>query len=1219
MKTKNKLAFLTGIGCFLILFSGCKHGPDYYSKGVGLYPGNPAEDFSPALATDTGNYRNLAKLRTAFHSSAFDYNLTAQLITDGIIIKEKPDYISLSTNLGTLKKNEREWLFDGKPDSKYRMRGTDIWLQLEMQQKAPEITKLELIGSVTFDSTKNRSWQFVCYGSNDGKKWDQLGISKGRGLVGKSRQNSFARMRPPQGPGTPSANAQARPVRPATATPQANPAFAFRMPRAERIINQVFEFKNPVGYNFYKIAVTAPVAQDWSFSDWDFYSNDTKLVMTPSMSFKSAWMSAGNGKEWVYVDLGVSSSFDDIKLHWVNKATKGSIEVSEDAKSWSEVGPLPGNINSVDDIKLSTSAKGRYVKIAMNESADSSNYILSEVEIFGKGGLVATPKPAPEIKDNKMYLIGGDWKIQRSTSVSEKGEELSKTGFVANDWVVATVPGTVLVSYWNAGALPDPSFGDNQLQISESFFTSDFWYRNEFDVPAGFKGDEIFLNFDGINWKADIFVNGKKSGRIEGAFKHGKFDVTDLIIPGQKNAIAVLIHRNDNVGAIKEQTATSTDQNGGIPGADNPTFHSTIGWDWIPTIRGRDIGIWNDVFLSVTGAVTVENPYIITDLALPDTTIADISVEVTLINHKAEAVSGTLTGKYGNIRFEEKVTLDASASKTVKLTSATHPSLHIKNPKLWWPRGYGKQNLYDVQLAFNTGKGISDKVEFKSGIREMGFTEDNQILNMYVNGRRFIGRGGNWGFPESNLKYRGREYDIAVAYHADMNFNMIRNWVGQTGDDEFYEACDRHGVMVWQDFWLANPVDGPNPNDPAMFMDNAWDMVRRIRNHPSIGIYVGRNEGNPPQVIDTAIRAMIKEIHPEIHYISNSASGVVSGGGPYRALPAKDYFTGRGNNKFHSERGMPNVMNYESLKQMLPEYALWPHNSMWGMHDFTLASAQSAASFIAMVDKGFGAPDNAKKFTELAQWINYNGYRAMFEGRSEFRQGLLLWMSHSAWPSMVWQTYDYYFDPTAAYFACKKASAPIHIQWNPVTDEVETVNFNAKDKTGLTVNAQILNMDGSVQWQKESVIDCKEDSTAKCFKLEFPATLSPVHFIKLTLKKGSKTISDNFYWRGLEDGNYQALNQLPVVKIKSSTSSKKSGENHILTTTLKNNTDTPVLMVRLKVVGKESGERILPVFFSDNYIFLMPGEKKVITMKLSDRDTRGEKPDVVISGFNIQE
>ncbi len=176
--------------------------------------------------------------------------------------------------------------------------------------------------------------------------------------------------------------------------------------------------------------------------------------------------------------------------------------------------------------------------------------------------------------------------------------------------------------------------------------------------------------------------------------------------------------------------------------------------------------------------------------------------------------------------------------------------LHLDNPKLWWPNGYGDPNLYDVELKFETDAGVSDAKTFQTGVRQFTYSEDGGALRIWVNGRRFIPRGGNWGFGESMLRYRAREYDAAVRYHRDMNFTMIRNWVGQIGDDAFYEACDRYGIVVWQDFWLANPWDGPNPDDNAMFLRNVDDFVRRIRNHPSIGLYCGRNEGYPPKPID---------------------------------------------------------------------------------------------------------------------------------------------------------------------------------------------------------------------------------------------------------------------------------------------------------------------------------------------------------------------------------
>lgn len=1221
MKLERIFSLVASAVLLFSVFSGCRQQADSYTRGVGVYPGNPEENFSPELVPEKDNYRNIARNRAAYHSSGYDYNLTAQLITDGIVTSGHPAFTGLKTQNGDVAKNEREWLFDHNRVTQFSTEGENIFLQLELDGNypVPEIDRISLTGTVSYDGEKPGGWEILCQGSLDGETWEEISREKGSGLVGEERPNPFARFMAQQNDTT----RRRRRVNPFMQSPYGDgpdaprPSFSFNFgpQQPQRIINEIYEPDAPLRYRYYKISFSTSNALTWTFNDFDFYAGEIHLKMAPSKNFHSAWMSGGTEEEWVYVDLGTSSKFDLVKLYWIDKPVSGKVQVSNNAQVWADVAALPRSSEITDEILLKKPVEGRYVRVLMK--GDTRRFVLSEMEVYGKGGLLPKPKESPKIQKNRMDLAGGNWKIQRSSEVSAAGETISKTGFESGDWIFATVPATVLMSYRNAGAIPDPNFGDNQLMISESFFYADFWYRNEFDVPEDFKTGRMFLNFDGINWKADVFVNGTKAGKIEGAFIRGKFDVSDLLIPGQKNALAVLIHKNDNPGVVKEQTQISPDKNGGVLGADNPTYHASIGWDWIPTIRGRNTGIWNDVYITATGPVTIENPFVTTDLPLPDTSSAELAFDITLQNHTSEPVSGTLKGKYGPVSFSEEVALGTHESKRVQLNPATHPALRFENPKLWWPKGYGAPNLYEMELVFETENGVSDVKQFQSGVREMSFNENDEILSLYINGRRFIGRGGNWGFPESNLQYRAREYDIAVALHADMNFTMIRNWVGQTGDDELYEACDRHGIMIWQDFWLANPADGPNPDDPEMFMKNADDMIKRIRNHSSVAIYCGRNEGNPPEVIDTALRALIPKVHPGMHYISHSSQGVVSGGGPYRALPVRDYFLLYGFNKFHSERGMPNVMTYESLKQTLPEDKLWPQNNQWGLHDYCLEGAQGAASFNEIIDKAFGPVKDAKRFTELAQWINYNGYRGIFEGRSLHRKGMLLWMSHPAWPSMVWQTYDYYFDPTAAYFGCKKASEPLHVQWNPVFNDVEVVNYSGGTRPGLNVKAQLINMDGSVQWENEATVDSREDSTVQPFRLEFPETLSEVHFIKLTLTEGGKVVSDNFYWRGLEEGNYRALNNVPVVQLENSTVVSKSGDSRTLTTTLKNTTETPVLMVRLKVTGSKSGERILPVFFSDNFVSLLPGEEKVITMNLKNEDTRGEKPVVEISGFNL--
>ena len=868
-----KLWSLCGALAATALMSGCGQNgvptesfdrSDYYTRGIGSYPGDPKEDFSPDLKPDQ-TYRNIALLRSAYHSSSYDYNLTAQLITDGVVSEQQPQYLDLTTQDGEVARREREWMLDRGPYSRNAVVGADAYYQFALKngwkEKADEV---KFRGSVAFDQNKAKGgYAIICEGSNDGSTWVELGSLKGNGMPGKESRYK------------------------AHSDPNKNSWDPGELPT--RSLNESIPLHNNEAYANYRMRFQMEGAVYWSFYEIDFYEQGQPepIDLLPSKFFNSAWMSATAGEEWVYVDLGSQSDFDQVKLSWINKAVKGKIQSSVDAKQWNDLAELPGGDALVDEI--SVKGKGRYVRVLMSESANKDRYILSELAVMGKGGLMAQPVAQPAPTGKEIRLSGGDWKVQRASQVTASGEEISKPSFNPEGWVVATVPGTVLTSYKNAGAVPNPNYADNLFMISESFFNSNFWYRDAFDMPAGFKQDRVFLNFDGINWKANVYLNGEKLGKIEGAFIRGIFDVTDKVKEGE-NVVAVEIVKNQHIGAIKEKYEKNTDFNGGILGADNPTFHATIGWDWISTIRGRNIGIWNDVTLTTSGKVTIQDPFVQAVLPLPDTTSAVLTPEVIVKNHESAPVAGVLSGKIGEITFEQPVELKANEEKTVKFDPEKFAQLKVQNPRLWWPKGYGEPYLYDANFTFKVADKVSDAEDFKVGIRQMTFNENNSILSLFVNGRRFIGRGGNWGFGESNLNYRGREYDIAVDYHADMNFTMMRNWVGQIGDQELYEACDRHGIMIWQDFWLANPADGPDPYYPEMFIANAEDYVKRFRNHASIGIYCGRNEGFPPEQIDKALRRIVKEDHPGIHYISSSADDVVSGHGPYRALPVKEYF-----------------------------------------------------------------------------------------------------------------------------------------------------------------------------------------------------------------------------------------------------------------------------------------------------------------------------------------
>ena len=1193
---KRKIYYPLFVLLVAVVISACQEIPeesfersDYYTRGIGQYPGLPEEDPSPELAP-SDEYRNIARLRTAYNSSSYDYNLTAQLVTDGIITTSEPAYMEFTTHDGQVRLREREWTTDGGPYSKNTLSGADVYMQYAMHNWSEKVDEISFLGTVAYDDKlATKGYKIIFEGSKDGAKWSELALLSGEGLPGYEGRN-IVQTDP---------NKQTQKIEYRT-----------------RTLSNKVKLSNVADYAYYRMRLVMEGAVEWSFTAVDFFYASEQVNMLASKHFGSAWMSAGAQEEWVYIDLGSYSKFDKIILHWIHRASKGKIQTSNDAKHWSNIASLSSGSENVEQIECK--GAGRYVRILMQEPSNGERYALSEVEIMGCGGIVAQPKAQPKAEGNKYALMGGGWMLQRSSEVDATGEAISKTGFNTQNWVVATVPGTVLTSYKNVGAIPNPNYADNIFQVSESFFNSDFWYRNEFEVAKDFAKEKVFLNFDGLNWKADIYLNGEKIGRQEGAFIRGTYDVTNRLVEG-KNVLAVKIEKNAHIGAVKEKYEYNTDFNGGILGADNPTFHATIGWDWISTIRGRNIGIYNDVYLTTSGKVTLHDPFVLTELSHPSLK-ATLTPEIIIQNHDAAPVKGVLHGSIGDIKFSQELMLKAGEKREVKFSPEKYAQLRDQELKLWWPKGYGVPYLYDAEFEFKIADATSDKKKFKVGIRQMTFNEDNNILTLFINGRRFIGRGGNWGFGENNLNYRGREYDIAVEHHANMNFTMMRNWVGQIGDEELYEACDRHGIMVWQDFWLANPVDGPNPYNNEMFIANAEDYVRRIRSHASIGIYCGRNEGFPPKIIDEALRRIVKDEHPGLHYISSSADEVVTGHGPYRALPPKEYFTlENGKDKFHSERGMPNVMNYESLARTLKAEDLWPQSNKWGQHDYTMEGAQGGSSFNAIIEKGFGTPKNAKEFTELAQWVNYDGYRAMFESRSLNRKGLLLWMTHPAWPSMVWQTYDYYFEPTAGYFGSMKGNEPLHIQWNSATNQIEVVNYSAGSHPALEATAQLINMDGKVVWERKAELSSEEDTTKRPFSLEFPKELSAAHFVKLYLREGDKVVSDNFYIRGTEEGNYQAIRQMPKVALRQDVTINKRIDNKWEgSVTLTNPSQTPALMIRINLLGAEDGDQILPVFYSDNYFALLPNESKTVTFRFKDIDTRGTTPKIVVTGYNVK-
>lgn len=674
------------------------------------------------------------------------------------------------------------------------------------------------------------------------------------------------------------------------------------------------------------------------------------------------------------------------------------------------------------------------------------------------------------------------WKVKAQADLGADSLEIYKNGYAAADWVKAIVPGTVFSSYVAAGLEKDPNFGDNIYKVDKKKYDRNFWYRTEFNVPAGFNKQKIWLNFKGINRKAEIYLNGKKIGGLDGFMQRGMYDVTRLVNKTGTNTLAVLVYCPLNP----------------LVNYASPTYIPSASWDWMPYVPGLNSGITDDVYLTNTGSLTINDPWIRTDV--PTTARAEVSISVGVKNSTDAFQTGTLTGVInpGNIQFTQKVFVGANSNSEVKIDPKHFEQMVINGPKLWWPNGYGEANLYTCKLSLKLGDEISDSKQIKFGIKKYSYDTVGHVLHLYVNGTKVFLKGGNWGMAEYMLRCRGDEYDTKVRLHKEMNFNIIRNWIGSTTDEEFYDACDKYGIMIWDDFWL-NSI--PNlPNDVNTFNANAIEKIKRFRNHPSIAIWCGDNEGEPLPPLNNWLREDISTYDGnDRHYQPNSHAGNLTGSGPWTNFDPRWYFSrfpnGFGGNQgwgLRSEIGTAVFTNFDSFKKFIPKDKWWPRNEMWNLHFFGPSAGNAGPDrYDDGIKNRYGAALGIEDYCRKAQLLNIETNKAMYEGWEdniwEDASGIMTWMSQSAYPSLVWQTYDYYYDLTGAYWGAKKACEPLHIQWNPVNNAIKVINTTRTDENGLTAYADVYNTDGQVvkQYSLSKAIDAPSNTALNCFTMAF--------------------------------------------------------------------------------------------------------------------------------------
>jgi len=885
----------------------------------------------------------------------------------------------------------------------------------------------------------------------------------------------------------------------------------------------------------------------------------------------------------------------------------------------------------------------------------------------------AAAPPADLRADGAIALRSG-WRMTAGPSVAADDDAVSRPGFDDSTWWRATVPGTVLTTLVDQGVYPDPYYGLNNLAIPESLNKQEYWYRLRFRPPPEFAHRNVFLQFHGINYRADVWLNGACLGSITGAFQRAHFNITTNLAVNADNVLAVKIAPPPDPGIPHEQSLVGgPGPNGGQLCKDGPTFICTEGWDWIPGIRDRCAGLWQDVWLRATGPVALGEPRVVTKLPLPQLAPADVFVSVETENLTDQPQSGTLRGSFEGASFEQKLLLSPREKRLVSFDP-----VRVPKPRLWWPNGYGTPELYRLNLAFlDTDGRESDRRRLRFGIREISYelttfspppdwrerrieytptadlgarepavdvrhpalwnigsdagglptirtnspaireltaTNGPPQLVIKVNGQRIHIRGGNWGMDDALKRISREKLEPYIRLHRDARLTMIRNWAGQSASDAFYDLCDEYGLLVWNDFWISTARYNLDPADENLFLANAADTIRRYRNHPCIALWCGRHEGLPSPTLNEALWRLVHSLDGTRYYQPDSRQLNLMNGGPRDWRPPAAYANlARG---FTTELGTASVPEAEVIRSFIPPADQWPISDTWAYHDWHTTGGGNCTRYFNAITNQFGPVSGLDDFCRKAQMINYDSHRAMFEAWNAKLwnpcSGLLVWMSHPAWPSLNWQFYTWDYDAHASYYAVRKACEYHHIQLDQPAGTISVINNTLLPLQALKATATVFGLDGRPLSSTSTNLDLPANCAITLAKAPVPPSTNTVTWLLRLELRGDTLLSRNDYWLAAQPHHLQQLDQMPRVALKGQADTRGS----VVTVKLQNPSLTPALMIRLVLRDPNTGARILPAYYSDNYFNLLPGEARLVTIDTPVALPHGAH--VTVHGWNIQ-
>jgi exo-1,4-beta-D-glucosaminidase len=848
-----------------------------------------------------------------------------------------------------------------------------------------------------------------------------------------------------------------------------------------------------------------------------------------------------------------------------------------------------------------------------------------------------------------MPLAEG-WGLQSSAKVKDPGEVIATAAYKAEGWYPVTVPSTVVAGLVKNNVYPDPYVGMNirsypgmAYPIGKNFskfpmpadspFAVSWWYRKAFSLPAGWKGQSVWLHFAGINYRANIWINGQQIARQEeaaGALRTYEFNVTPHVKPGAQNVVAV------QVWTPKENDLAITFV------------------DWNPAPPDKSMGLWREVYLSTSGPAAVRYPAVIADVNEPTNDSALLTVTALLENGTSRPLNGKLKGRIEKISFEQPVSLAPNEKKDVTFDPAQFAQLKMNKPRLWWPLQMGEPYLHDLTLRLEVDGKVSHEVTTKVGIREVTSELNADKKRVFsINGKTILIRGAGWS-SDMLLTYDPRRIEDQLRYVRDMGLNTVRQ-EGKLEPDHFFDLTDRMGILVMTgwcccDHW--EKWDKWKPEDHVVAEKSLRSQIYRLRGRASPVMWLNGSDFPPPPEVEKMYLRVEKELRWPNPTVSSatakptpvSGESGVKMTGPYEWIPPQYWLEDSkrgGAYGFNSETSPgPAPPPIESLRKMFPPDKLWPPNEVWDFHSggdvFT-----DIKKFSRALDARYGTASTVEDFAAKSQIMAYEGIRAMFEAysRNKYRStGVIQWMLNNAWPGLIWHLYDYYMRPGGGYFGAKIALEPLHPLYGYDDRAIWVVNSKYREEKGLKLTARVLNLDLTEKFTQTTTLDAAPDSTQKVITLPQLTGLSATYFVHLALEDAAgRKVGSNLYWLSTKPDVFDwdksewfytptksfadmtALASLPKVKLKMQHKTARRGTEVITTVNLENPGKALAFFVRLKATKGPQGEEILPVLWQDNYLSLLPGEKRTVSATFRAADLGSTWPAVELSGLNLSQ